>query len=179
MGRIKLVKPSVDDREAYMAFFEDWIQSGETIVPWVVERDPSDFAAYVDFLYAADSEEKLDNDEWVPHSTYWLKDEEAGIVGAANFRHRLNDKLLDSGGHIGYGVRPSERRKGYASIQLAEMLRIAREHGLTRVLLVCDRENEASERTIRKHGGVLEDERMTSDGHEVKRFWIALGEGNE
>ncbi|GBG10870.1 GCN5 family acetyltransferase [Paenibacillus agaridevorans] len=174
MEKLKLIKPSVQYKEAYLAFYQDWIASGESIVPWVVERDPSDFEEYVHFLYSADAEEKVTDNGWVPHSTYWLLDGKDNIVGALNFRHRLNEKLLDSGGHIGYGIRPSARRNGYASFQLGAALDIARGKGLDRLLLVCDSNNEASERTIRKHGGIMEDERMTSEGSTVKRFWIAL-----
>ncbi|MEK3883356.1 GNAT family N-acetyltransferase [Paenibacillus sp. PL2-23] len=173
MGTLKLVRPSVDFREAYVAFYEDWRRSGEDIVPWVVEREPFDMEEYVAFLYATDSEEKLPQDGWVPHSTYWLLHEETGeIVGAVNIRHRLNDRLLEGGGHIGYGIRPAARGKGYASIQLAEALRAAKSLGIDRALLVCDSDNVASERTIRRAGGVLENELTTSNGHHVKRFWI-------
>lgn len=172
-------KPSVQYRDAYMAFYQDWVRSGESIVPWVVERDPSDFEAYVEFLYSMDSEEKAKDGEWVPHSTYWLLDEKDDVVGAFNLRHRLNEKLLESGGHIGYGIRPSARRKGYASFQLGKAIGIAREQGIDRLFLVCDSDNEASERTIRRHGGILENEITTSEGLRVKRFWIEPGAGNE
>lgn len=67
-------------------------------------------------------------------------------MGAVNIRHRLNEKLLNSGGHIGYGIRPSERRKGYASVLLALTLEITRDMGLNKVLLVCDKGNVASEK---------------------------------
>jgi predicted acetyltransferase len=176
MGGLRLVKPSIAYKEAYMNFYEEWIRSGESIVPWVVERDPSDFEAYVAFLYSADNEEKIADNGWVPHTTYWLLDGQDRVVGAANFRHRLNGKLLESGGHIGYGIRPSERKKGYASFLLGETLGIARRMKLARVLLVCDHDNEASERTIRRNGGVLENELTTEDGNRVKRFWIGIGE---
>ncbi|RJE87618.1 GNAT family N-acetyltransferase [Paenibacillus sp. 1011MAR3C5] len=173
MGNVRLVKPSLAYREAYMDFYEDWLTEGvEAIVPWVVEGDPQDFEAYVAFLYAADSEEKLTDDGFVPHSTYWLINEEEEIVGAVNIRHRLNQKLLESGGHIGYGIRPSRRGRGYASVQLAEALKVVKGMGIERVLLVCDHDNEASERTIRRAGGVLESLFTTDKGEVLKRFWI-------
>lgn len=173
---VRLVKPSADYRRQYVAFYEDWRRSGEDIVPWVVERDPADFEAMVQFLYAQDSEEKLSGAgaNWVPHSTYWLVDEREEIVGAVNIRHRLNAKLLNSGGHIGYGIRPSERRKGYATQLLALALEKTRELRLVRVLVVCDKGNIGSERTILKNGGLLESEHTEDDGNVVRRFWIAL-----
>lgn len=179
MDELRFIEPSIAYREAYMAFYRDWIESGESIVPWVVEKDPSDFESYVKFLFSEDSEEKVTQDGFVPHSTYWLVNGEGEIVGAVNFRHRLNRKLFESGGHIGYGIAPSHRRKGYASKQLAEALKVAKAKGLDRVLLVCDADNKASERTILGAGGRFESFFTTEDGETVKRFWIHLEEAQE
>ncbi|CAM3958493.1 GNAT family N-acetyltransferase [Paenibacillus alkaliterrae] len=154
---------------------KDWISSGEDIVHWVVERDPSDFEKFLEFLYSENSEEKLTNPNWVPHSTYWLLNEENVLAGAVNIRHRLNQKLLNCGGHIGYGVRPSHRRKGYASAMLFQALNITKKMGLDIVLLVCDKGNIGSEKTILKNGGVFESEFTEDDCNIVKRFWIGLG----
>lgn len=170
--KVRLVRPSAEYREPYIAFYKEWIDSGEPMVPWVIEKDPADFDAMLDFLYSQDSEEKLTDSLWVPHSTYWLIDGHENVVGAVNIRHRLNDKLLQSGGHIGYGIRPSARRKGYATVQLELALRKARELGIGSVLLVCDRSNIGSEKTIRNNGGRFDSEVTEEDGSIVKRFWI-------
>lgn len=174
MSSVQLIKPSVIYKEHYMIFYQDWVQSGEDIVPWVVEKDPSNFTQYIEFLYAEDSEEKLKNPAWVPHSTYWLVNEDGHIVGAVNIRHRLNQKLLDSGGHIGYGIAPAYRRRGYASALLAETLQVTKSMGLDKVLLVCDKGNVGSERTILKNGGLFDSEFTEEDGNIVRRFWVVL-----
>lgn len=174
MVGVRLVRPSMEHREQYLEFFKDWINSGEDIVPWVVEKDPSDFAAYIDFLYSQDTEEKLGDSGWVPHSTYWLINDGDVLVGAVNIRHRLNRHLLNCGGHIGYGIRPAYRQRGYAGNLLFQSLQITKAMGLDKVLLVCDKDNIGSERTIRKNGGVFESEFTEDNGNVVKRLWIDL-----
>jgi predicted acetyltransferase len=171
---VKLVKPIIDLNDEYISFYEDWKESAEDMVPWVIERDPTDFQNMVDFLYSQDSEAKINTTNLVPHSTYWLLNEEKKIVGAVNIRHRLNQKLLNSGGHIGYGIRPSQRRKGYATTLLTLALKETKELGLEKVLVVCDKSNIGSERTIIKNGGVFESEYIEDNGNIVRRFWINL-----
>lgn len=86
---IRIINPSIDYQDEYLSFYDDWIMSGEDIVPWVVEKDPMNFKDMIEFLYSQDSEEKIIDENWVPHSTLWLVNEEDKIVGAANIRHRL------------------------------------------------------------------------------------------
>jgi len=88
-------------------------------------------------------------------------------------RHTLNEWLLEIGGHVGYSVRPSQRRRGHASFALAGTLDTARELGLDRVLITCREENVASARTIEHAGGVLEDVRDTDLGR-IRRYLIDL-----
>ena len=101
----------------------------------------------------------------------FLTDETGKILGAVNIRHELNSELLKSGGHIGYGIRPFERRKGYAVRMLALALPIAEQLGITRALVTCDKANIASAKTILHNGGVLENE-LALDGKIVQRYWI-------
>src|SRR5688572_26709861 len=75
------------------------------------------------------------------HSTFWLVDANDEIVGVSNLRHRLTDSLLRFGGHIGFGVRPSARRRGYATELLRATLVEARGRGLRRVRVTRDQRN--------------------------------------
>ena len=101
---------------------------------------------------------------------FWVTDGEPEVVvGFLALRHSLTDWLFEEGGHIGYSVRPSRRRQGYAGRALALALDRARELGLDRVLVTCDEGNVGSRRTIEGAGGVYED---TRNGKE--RFWIDL-----
>lgn len=107
------------------------------------------------------------------HATYWWIAEGDTYLGAIDLRHYLNGILLDAGGHIGYSIRPSARRRGLATWALAQVLYEARLLGMDRVLLTCDPGNRASMRTIESNGGVLEDVRETLIGPK-RRYWIDL-----
>lgn len=97
------------------------------------------------------------------------------IVGMLNFRHELNEYLLNFGGHIGYSVKPCERRRGYATKQLQLALLKAKELGLKQVLLTCDVDNIASEKTIINGGGQYINTVHNEHNHkDTKRFWIML-----
>ena len=101
------------------------------------------------------------------HATHWWIVEGDSYLGAVDLRHYLNALLLDVGGHIGYSIRPSFRRRGLATWALGAVLPEARALGLDRVLVTCDDDNVASSCSIERNGGVLEDVRTTSAG--IKR----------
>lgn len=172
-NQLSLVKPTVDLKQEYMSFYKEWIASGEKMVPWVIKKDPSDFDAMVHNLRLSERGENLP-DGWVPDSTYWLINTERKIIGVVNLRHQLTTALRESGGHIGYGIRPSERGKGYAVHMLKLSLEKARGWGINRALLVCDDWNTASYRTIVKAGGQPEEDFIEKDGNLLKRFWFDL-----
>lgn len=168
-----LTKPTIECQNEYLSFYREWKESGEVMVPWVISKDPLDFQGMVQDLLNA--EEGIGIPEGrVPHSTYWLVDENKKIVGAVNIRHRLTERLFNCGGHIGYGIRPSERQKGYATKLLSLSLEKTRELNLQKVLVVCDEENIGSEKTILNNGGIQDESFIEEDGNVLKRFWIEL-----
>ena len=95
------------------------------------------------------------------------------FVGAVNIRHVLNDALLKTGGHIGDGIRPSERRKGYATAMIALALDECKRLGIKKVLMTCDKNNIGSAKSIINNGGILENE-IEADEHIEQRYWIQL-----
>ena len=110
----------------------------------------------------------------VPMSSFWAT-QGAQVLGIARLRHRLTDLLLQEGGHIGFYVRPSARRRGVATHILAMMLQPARKLGLDRVLITCDSDNVGSARVIEKNGGVLENEIISAfSGKPIRRYWLEL-----
>jgi predicted acetyltransferase len=129
-------------------------------------KEPDAFAEYVTELRDQSREDAPRPDNWVPSTTLWWVDGEE-YLGRLAIRHRLTQHLLDYGGHIGYDVRPSARRRGHATAMLAAALPMARELGIDRVLVTCDADNTGSRKVIEANGGVLEDQRGVK-----LRYWI-------
>lgn len=166
---MKLVKPSIEWKEAHQDYVNEW--GKDRIVP--SSMDLRQYDTYEIFL------QELANDErgvegWVANSNYYLIDKTNRLVAMVNIRHELNDLLHKVGGHIGYGVRPSERLKGYATIILAAALKKCHELNILKVLVTCDEDNIGSTKTILNNGGVEEDSIVMEDGIVKRRFWIKL-----
>ena len=168
--KLRLVKASNQYQAQITDMLEEWYATGEKIVPYAIRRlDYHDFA-----YYCANLEIKDAGGGRVPDSTFFCLDEERDrMVGAVNIRHDLNEALLLNGGHIGDGVRPSERGKGIATQMIVMALDECRKLGIRKVLMVCDKENIASAKSIRRNGGILENEVLV-DGVTEQRYWIEL-----
>ena len=167
---LKLIKASNKYKKQIIDMLEEWYASNEKIVPYSIRKiDYHYFDYYCDNL---DVKEK--NSDLVPSSTFFCIDEDRDIVvGAINIRHYLNESLLLNGGHIGDGVRPSERRKGVATKMISLALQECKKLGIDKVLLVCDKKNIGSAKSIINNGGVLENEILVNDVIE-QRYWIEL-----
>lgn len=167
---LRLVKLEPKYRRHLTEMMEEWYASGEKIIPYAIRRlDYRDFDHYLENLDVLKPTPSL-----VPDSTFFCLDEDRDIfVGAVNIRHYLNDGLLLSGGHIGDGVRPSERRKGVATKMIALALEECGKLGIDRVLMVCDKDNIGSAKSIQNNGGILENE-IEEDGIIEQRYWIDL-----
>lgn len=130
--------------------------------------DPAVFGEYVGWLRAQALEETPRPEGFVPATTlWWVSCGE--YLGRLAIRHRLTPRLLNVGGHIGYDVRPSARRRGHATAMLASALPVARGLGIDRVLVTCDVGNTGSRKVIEANGGVLEDQRG-----DILRYWVPV-----
>ncbi|SEP72233.1 GNAT family N-acetyltransferase [Butyrivibrio sp. TB] len=150
---------------------EDQVKNNTDRSPYAIfKNDYHDFDYYLENLELKEARDGL-----VPDSTFFLLDEDRNrLLGAVNIRHYLNDHLLREGGHIGDGIRPSERRKGYASKMIGMALEECRKLGIENVLISCHKTNIGSAKSIMNNGGVLENEVTDEDGEILQRYWITL-----
>ncbi|WP_285550957.1 GNAT family N-acetyltransferase [Actinoplanes regularis] len=127
---------------------------------------PEGFGAYVGRLHSQALADSPRPEGFVPSTTLWWVEDEH-YLGRLAIRHRLTASLLEAGGHIGYDVRPSARRRGHATAMLRAALPVARGLGIASALVTCDLTNAASRKVIEANGGVFEDQRG-----EKLRFWV-------
>jgi predicted acetyltransferase len=174
-SNIRFEEPHAGLAESYRQLVEEFRSAGEDLVPFLLGYPNEDFAAFLELLAACKCGEGPATG-FVPHSTYWLACDGA-VVGTVNIRHTLNESLRQEGGNIGYGVRPSARRRGFAHALLRGALARARDMGMSEVLLTCSKDNAGSVRTIVGAGGVLLSEELNAKRDEiVQRYSIDLGQ---
>ena len=168
-------EPHAALQDSYRELIREFLERGEPLIPFVLGFPNEDFDSFLERLAANARGEGLPTG-FVPHSTYWLV-RDGVVVGVSNLRHSLTDKLRREGGHIGYGVRPSARGKGMGTELLRCTLIRARQIGLREALVICDKVNQASARTILNNGGVLASEEFLPECSEVvQRYTIRLDE---
>jgi predicted acetyltransferase len=148
---------TADDRTVIGSYLRDHADTAS---------NEEDFERFCEAVRAQALESTPRPDGWVPATELWWVDGDE-FLGRLGIRHRLTPALLEMGGHIGYDVRPSVRRRGHATEMLRQALEIARGLGIDRALVTCDVDNIASKTVIERNGGVLEDEREGK-----LRFWI-------
>ncbi len=168
---IKLIKPCSDFKAEYLDMLDEWKKSGEELIPWTLNLDNSNFDLMVEKLNGWSNGIGLP-DGFVESSTFWLVNNNI-LIGAIDVRHRLNEYLSFRGGHIGYGIRPSERKNGYASLMLSLALKECEKIGLSKILITCSKSNIGSAKTILNNGGILDSEDFDNDDV-FQRYWITL-----
>lgn len=167
-------EPHAGFADSYRELVREFQDRGESLVPFPLSFPNEDFAGFLELLSACARGQGLP-EGFVPHSTYWLVRDGSEVVGVSNLRHRLTDALRVSGGHIGYGVRPTARRQGFATRLLRDTLGRARAMGIDEVLLTCASTNQASVQTILRNGGILMSEELLPGRNEVvQRYHISL-----
>lgn len=174
--KLELVKASKQYQSLIVDMLKEWEEYNNTHItdpsPRAIFKNYQNFDEYIERL---NKEENDPDPGLVPASTYFVLDKERNIiVGACNLRHYLNDFLKRGGGHIGDGVRPSERRKGIGTEIIRLALLKCKELGVDRVLISCNKDNEGSRKTILNNGGVFDGEVEFEDGSVLQKYWIQL-----
>ena len=144
---------------------EDWPEAG-------LAR--TDFSAYLRHLHDQSDGRDLPVG-YVPMTTFWLVKDNQTILGESRLRHALTPELADFGGHIGYVIRLSQRRKGYGTLILKLTLEKAGALGIRRVRVTCDTDNIGSARIIERNGGSLAGHSINpKNGKRTSQYWIDL-----
>lgn len=170
--KIHLRQPEAFDREQVMAYRKEFLAIDSRMDGTCALNEYDDFDAWLANVRRYSSPETTPAGK-VPSTQYLALDENEHLVGMVNLRHCLNDYLLEFGGHIGYSVRPADRKNGYAIQMLKLALDEAKALGIDRVRIACDRYNIASAKTIQANGGVLDGERYDpQDSTLTQRYWI-------
>lgn len=153
---INLVRPVLEMKEEALAYREEHFAKGEKIICGSELFDQME--SYEDWLASVvrNADPDTVNENWVLTDTFFaVRKSDGRIVGMIDLRHRLNDFLKDLG-NCGYSVRPSERKKGYATQMLSLVLDVAGAAGIEEIFISVEEENIPSEKVILKNGGVYE-----------------------
>ena len=172
----KLIIPTMeyaDEIRAYRQEFFDFESSFDGCGSLRRHENPEDWLEMNRLLSSRDT---LPEEKYVVSTQFiYVRQSDNKIVGMIQVRHYLNDYLRKIAGHIGYSVRPSERRKGYAKAMLADSLDFCRELGLDKVMVSCADDNVGSRKTILSNGGVYDGTVFDEEDNEnIERYWITL-----
>ena len=170
--KITLVRPRWEDKENVMTYRREFIAAGDHLHGTAMLGDYDAYEEWYADVVKNSSEETV-AEGWVPSTTLLAYNKENTLVGMIDIRHKLNDYLLEFGGHVGYSVRPTARRQGVATQMLTQTLKICRQLGIKKRLVTCDKTNIASAATIIKCGGILENEVFEGDAL-IQRYWIEI-----
>ena len=155
MEKFRFETPSIERKEEALNYIKEFIDNNSEI------NGVGGLHKYLDnyegWLVKLENDyNTIPNEERVPGITYFLvRETDNKIVGMINIRLSLNERLKKYGGHIGYSIRPTERRKGYNKINLYLALEVCQEYGIKEVLLDCDKSNLGSAKTMQALGGKL------------------------
>ncbi|MCL1913941.1 MAG: GNAT family N-acetyltransferase [Eubacteriaceae bacterium] len=176
MDKINLVFPAASHKEGAEELKSEFFANNEQIIHGSGLYDRFEFDPWLEIATKRRNGIKFSDDwgSYHPSTCFFaIRESDGYIVGMADVRHLLaNHFLKNYGGHIGYSVRPSERRKGYATQMLGEALKYAASIGLGKVMVSCYEDNIGSVKTILNCGGVLSESKLFADGKPMNVYWV-------
>ena len=170
---VKLIKLTKQYKNQLIEMIDEWkkdqVENNTDTSPYAIFKD-----SYEDFDYYLENlESDTPKNGWVANSVFFLYSESRDkLIGAVDIRHELNKHLLQYGGHIGDGIRPSERGLGFGKLILELALEKCIKLGINNVLVCCNKNNIRSKRAIISNGGILENTVIDEDGEFIERYWI-------
>lgn len=170
-----LIRPTSEYASQIIEYRQEFLDAGDSMDGTGSLRRIENPEEYIKLSEDYEDPQKVPSHSVSATQFFFIRKCDNRLVGMIQVRHRFNDYLEKYAGHIGYSVRPSERRKGYAREMLKMALPFCREIGLDKVLITCIDGNIGSERTILANGGVYESTVHEPNANVVlKRFWITL-----
>ena len=173
MNDLILLKPSRAAESMIREYRQEYLDYGENHINGSCGL--AHFDRFDEWLALVGSieKERLSIDGVHASTFFSVRKSDGKIIGSIQLRHSLTDDLKKHGGHIGYGIRPTERRKGYGKQQLLLVLGVAKKMGIPKVMISCNQDNPASAHTIKSCGGILT-EQNTYRGIAQLIYWITL-----
>lgn len=173
-NQIILVKPRASDKQAVLEYRDEFLQAQETPHGSASIENATSFESWLQAGIAGEHKKNLPKDR-VPATQYLaIRVSDHRLVGMLQIRHSLNEYLEARGGHIGYSVRKSERRKGYATQMLKQAIEICETIGIHDILLTCDSKNIPSSKVIKANGGTHTAQIALEDQSKLDHYRITL-----
>ena len=173
--KLLLLRAAEDNIGQYEDYRREFLARGDSMDGAGPMRRIADAGEWLERVRLYESEDTLPEGKVLATQYVLLRESDGKLLGMLQLRHYLNDYLAKYAGHIGYSVRPDERRKGYAKRMLAMALEEARALGLHRVMISCADDNVGSRRTILANGGAFHSTIWDEEDQVMlERYWIEL-----